>query len=122
MTMTKQMQVGWSTRHAYTEVNISRYAPYGSGVYLIYKLQSGTWKVDYVGQAVNLDRRLKDHLQPSESNRCVKELVNRTMSAFRFAKVPAAQLDGVEKYLYDRYRPRCNEVDPGGTAITVNLP
>jgi hypothetical protein len=35
---------------------------------------------------------------------------------------PQSDRDGIEKLLYDYYRPECDKVDPGGAPIEVNLP
>ncbi len=77
----------------------------------------------YVGQAANLENRLCDHLSDDEENECLRKNVKDYICGFEYAKIGRqTDRDGVEKYLYDHYRPECNEVDPGGKPIAVNLP
>jgi hypothetical protein len=70
----------------------------------------------------NVEERLLDHLRSSDPNTCIKSLVAGGRAGVLWARVPKAQLGGVEKYLDDHYKPRCNRADPGGTPIQVNLP
>lgn len=119
------MQVEWSLFHAtYTAAGVRASVPRTAGVYLLWvKLQNGRWRCFYAGQADNLERRLLDHLSASEANQCIKAHVSKYTCGFEYAEVPQqAHRDGVEKYLYDHYKPECNDRDPGGVAIQVNLP
>lgn len=118
------MRIEWSSFHDLNEQNIRRYVPTGAGVYLLWvKLKNGKWRCYYVGQAQNLEQRLLSHLSSAESNKCVKNNVSKYISGFEYAKVGRqSDRDGIEKFLYDHYSPECNEVDPGGTPIPVNLP
>jgi len=44
-------------------------------------------------------------------------------SGLEYARVgKRGNRDGIEKFLYDHYKPECNKNDPGGTPIEVNLP
>jgi len=66
---------------------------------------------------------LLDHLSSSEPNACIKNHVAQHTNAYCYATVARqSDRDGIEKYLYDHYKPECNAKDPGGTPIAVNLP
>jgi excinuclease UvrABC nuclease subunit len=119
------MKIIWSAFHEpYTELEIKKYVPAESGIYLLWvKLINGNWRCFYVGQADNLEDRLLQHLSSGEPNECIKKKVSGYICGFEYAEVSKqSDRDGVEKYLYDHYSPECNQVDPGGTAIEVNLP
>ena len=73
--------------------------------------------------ASDLEDRLLDHLSDSEENECIKTKVARFICGYEYAEVAKqSDRDGIEKFLYDHYPPECNQVDPGGTPIKVNLP
>jgi len=118
------MEIKWSAFHRLTEENVSKYVPTTAGVYLLWvKLKSEKWRCYYVGQSKDLDERLLAHLSPSEPNECIKDNVDNYASGFEYARVGKQKdRDGIEKFLYDHYSPECNEKDPGGTPIPVNLP
>lgn len=119
------MHITWSSFHdEYTEEKVRRYVPTNAGVYLLWvKLKNGKWKCFYVGQASDLEDRLLDHLSTAETNKCIKNNVSQYICGFEYAKVSRqSDRDGIEKFLYDYYKPKCNQVDPGGTPIEVNLP
>ena len=119
------MQITWSSFHSsYTESEVKRYVPAEAGVYLLWvKLKNGKWRCFYVGQASDLKDRLLDHLSDDEENECVKNNVTNYTCGFEYAKVSKqSDRDGIEKFLYDHYKPECNKVDPGGLPIEVNLP
>jgi len=88
------------------------------------KLQDGTLKVRYVGQANDLDRRLKEHLDlDNEQNECLKERLQKYNAAFSFAEVSRQNdRDGAERALYYHYEPVCNDPDaiPNGPDIEIN--
>ena len=120
------MKINWSAFHdKYDEENVRKYTPTKPGVYLLWvKLKEGNkWKCFYCGLADNLEDRLLDHLSDSEKNERIKEEVKKYVCGFEWAEV-AKQSDreGIEKFLYDHYKPECNKVDPGGTPTEINLP
>lgn len=87
--------------------------PQSPGVYLVYaKQDDGTWKVRYVGQSDNLERRLLEHLSSREPNACLRRVIRHSIPAVRWTAVEKRNLDGVESYLYRTYSPKCNEVAP----------
>ncbi|MDD4893901.1 MAG: hypothetical protein PHW54_01115 [Candidatus Omnitrophica bacterium] len=119
------MQITWSVFHeTYSESEVKKYAPKEAGVYLLWvKLKSGEWRCFYVGLAEDLEIRLLDHLSDNEENECVKEKVSEYVCGFQYAKVSKQDYrNGIEKYLYDHYSPECNQADPGGESMEVNLP
>jgi excinuclease UvrABC nuclease subunit len=122
----RDMKISWSSFHStYDERTVKRYVPTEAGIYLLWvKLKEGKkWRCFYVGQARNLEARLLQHLSSKEDNDCLRKKVSDRVCGFKYAKVGRqADRDGIEKYLYDHYKPQCNEVDPGGSPIEVNLP
>lgn len=119
------MQITWSSFYSsYTETGVKHSVPANAGVYLLWvKLESGKWRCFYVGRAADLEDRLLDHLSDDEENECIKDNVTNYTCGFEYAKASRqADRAGIEKFLYDHYKPECNEVDPGGTPIEVNLP
>lgn len=118
------MQVEWSTFHNLNEENIKKYVTTDSGIYLLWvKLKNNKWRCYYVGKAENLERRLLEHLSYNENNKCIKNNIQNHTSGYEYAKISKqSDRDGIEKFLYDYYKPECNEIDPGGYPIPVNLP
>jgi excinuclease UvrABC nuclease subunit len=119
------MNISWSTFHeAYSETSVKTYVPTSAGVYLLWvKLTNGKWRCFYAGQAKNLETRLLEHLGKDEENECIRKHVADHICGFEYASVALQKdRDGIEKFLYDHYEPECNQVDPGGEPIEVNLP
>lgn len=120
------MQLTWSGFYTpYSESNVNNYVPEKAGVYLLWvKLHNGKWTCFYVGQAENLKTRLLQHLSSSEKNDCIKTHVSTYTCGFEFALVGRqADRDGIEKFLYDYYKPECNNISPPDVeSIEVNLP
>ena len=85
--MTKRStQLDWKGYFGYTEDNVQKYAPTRAGVYKIgIKQKDGKLAVRYVGQANDLDRRLKEHLDlKNEENECLVERLRKYHAAFSF--------------------------------------
>lgn len=119
------MQITWSPFHSpYTKSEVKKYVPAKAGVYVLWvKLKNGKWRCFYVGQASDLRDRLLDHLSDDEENDCIKNNVTKFNCGFEYAKVSKqSDRDGIEKFLYDHFKHECNKIDPGGSAIEVNLP
>jgi excinuclease UvrABC nuclease subunit len=118
------MEITWSAFHDLNKENVERNVPEVAGVYLLWvKLKSEKWMCYYVGQAEDLQTRLLEHCSPAEQNDCIKNNVQNHISGYEYAKVAKqADRDGIEKFLYNHYKPECNKQDPGGTPIEVNLP
>lgn len=123
--MTK-MQITWSGFYSnYTESTVKNNVPEKAGIYLLWvKLTNGKWRCFYVGQADNLKTRLLQHLSDNEKNECIKTKVSKYTCGFEFALVgKQTDRDGIEKYLYDYYKPECNKISPPDVdPIEVNLP
>ncbi len=121
----RSIQLDWRGYFEYTEENVQKYAPTTAGVYKIgIKQQNGELAVRYIGQANDLDRRLKEHLDlDNEQNECLSERLRKYHAEFSFAEVSAqSDRDGTEKALYDFYEPTCNDPDaiPKGPDIEIN--
>jgi hypothetical protein len=73
----------------------------------LHQTGSQIWMCYYVGQADDLEMRLQEHLAGIEPDPCMQQKI--AASAFRFAEIEAKRdRNGVERFLYDRYRPECN--------------
>lgn len=119
------MELKWSGFHdSYSPEVVKKYVPTSAGIYLLWvKLKNDKWRCIYVGQATQLEERLLSHLSSSEPNESIKNNVSNYVIGFEYAEVSEQYArDGIEKFLYDAYKPECNSQDPGGTAISVNLP
>lgn len=119
------MEVKWSGFFSpYTEEKIKLYATESAGVYLLWvKLKNDKWRCFYVGQAKNIKQRLLDHLSDSEENECIKENVSKFVYGFEYAVISKQDdRNGAEKYLYNYYKPECNNVNSGGKPVEINLP
>jgi excinuclease UvrABC nuclease subunit len=119
------MEVKWSSFHnLYTSDIVKKYVPTSAGVYLLWvKLKNEKWRCIYAGQATNLEERLLNHLSSSETNLCIKNNISQYIVGFEYAEATEQyQRDGIEKFLYNTYGCECNQQDPGGTPIPINLP
>ncbi len=102
----------WSGRHLYNEENVARLVPVTGGVYrLIFQRTSDDkYIVFYVGKSENLERRLHEHLSPSELDECIKRYLRDYTCYFRFIKIDSeAERDRVEQSQIREYRPACND-------------
>jgi len=118
------MQLQWSSFHTpYNEAEVKRIVPISGGVYLLFvKYKSGKWECFYVGRAQDLEKRLLDHLSDDEPDECIKNNV-KYKCGFYWAEVSSdINREGIEKALFDYYSTECNDVDPGGIPIHVNVP
>lgn len=97
--------------------------PNKSGIYIIScKQTDNTYKVRYVGQTLDLQRRLKEHLRDDEKNLGIKQYLDKYYLKAVYAEVTSSNLNGVELYLYNKFNPKLNEQTPPGiTEIPVNL-
>lgn len=111
----------WQPYRPYSFANVQAYAPVQAGVYKVaIDLVNGQKRVVYVGQASDLDDRLKDHLSVWESNRTLTRLLARYQCSFAFAPlILQADRDAAERALYFRFRPACNVQIPTGPAYLV---
>lgn len=118
------MKLEWSSLRPLTTANNKTYVPTGSGVYLLWaQLKNDEWRCYYVGQADRLEKRLFEHIADTEANECIREHIVSHNNSYEYASVDKkTDRDGIEKYLYDHFKPTCNDVDPGGSPIEVNLP
>ena len=119
------MKVKWFNFYdSFTEETVKKYVPAAAGVYLLWvKLKNGKWKCIYVGKATNLKERLLSHLSRYEENSGIKNHVQNYIVGFEYTEVATQdERNGIEKFLYDTYQSECNQKDPGGVPIEVNLP
>jgi len=120
--LTSSLKLDWSLYRPLTSGNVQTFAPIEDGVYkLAHPNNAGNLTVFYVGQADNLDSRLKEHLSKTEPNTCIRNKIAKGDAVFAFAKVVGQRdRNGAERALYDIYQPACNLVEPPGPAIQVN--
>ena len=123
-TTKKSLSLSWSDWHIYNWDTVHKVAPLKSGVYVLaVKMASGGWEKFYIGQAENLDKRLKDHLSDSEPNKCIKENLKYTCM-FRYAVVESqSDRDKAERALYKGFKPECNDADriPAVADVEINF-
>lgn len=117
----RQVNLAWQPYRPFTWDNVHSFVPAKSGVYkLAVDLKDGKKRVFYVGQAADLDARLKEHLGQWESNVALQSMVEQYQCSFTFALVPLAQdRDAAERALYLHFRPSCNEQEPSGPDYIV---
>ncbi len=123
--MPTKLKLTWKGYYEYTSQNVDEYAPESPGVYKISFLQTdNTLRVRYVGQAVDLCKRLKEHLDlNNEENECLVERLKKYHAEFSFAVVVDQEnRNGSERALYKHYKPKCNNPDaiPSGPDIEIN--
>jgi len=125
MALIRALGLIWEGYYGYTDKNVDKYAPARSGVYKIGIVQKGgRLKVRYIGQANDLQARLKEHLDfDSEQNECLRSRLEKYTARFAFAEI-SGQKDrhGAERALYHHYRPVCNDEDsiPTGPDVVIN--
>ena len=122
---TRKLQLTWKGYYEYTTDNVQKYVPTKAGVYkILVKQQDDTLKVRYVGQADDLDRRLKEHLDlENEQNECLAERIRKYHTEFSFAEINTQDdRNDAEKALYYHYKSICNDPDaiPNGPDIEIN--
>ncbi len=117
-----KLKLDWSLRYEYTGSNVNVHAPTSGGVYrLIYK-SDDKYYVFYVGQAGDIDERLRQHLAVTEPDACIKRHIRDYTCYFRYAKIESiADRNGAERALYDKYEPTCNDVAPPGPPADINF-
>lgn len=117
----RTVTLAWQRYLPFSLANVQAYAPVQAGVYKIaVNLVNGQRRVVYVGQAADLDSRLKDHLSEWECNLDLYNLVRQYQCSFALALVPLqADRDAAERALYLNFRPQCNTQVPTGPAYFV---
>lgn len=100
--------------------------PTTSGLY-IFTIQTHAGNTPiYVGKAKNLYERMCQHVSNSEQNLDLKSYINNYPGIIRvyWAQAPYSNdLDRMELYLFRRYNPYCNRIEPSADRTLVcNLP
>ena len=121
----RKIRLDWHGYYKYNLNNVNKYVPEEAGVYKIAVLQNNDkLKVHYVGQSINLNDRLKKHLDfKNEENDCLIKHLQKYSSEFKFTRVSSQEnRDGAERALYFYYIPECNNPDaiPDGPDIDIN--
>lgn len=87
-----------------------------SGVYIIWHTGNPS-RVVYVGQG-----KVADRIAAHRNNREITTYKSKGDLRVTWASVPAAQRDGVERYLADKWSPLVGDAHPDCQAIAVNSP
>lgn len=118
------MKIQWIGYHRFNKENIKKYVPENAGVYKIsVKLKNGDLRPIYVGQAKFLFSRLSQYAVADTDNKCLIRNLKDYQCHFKVAEVAKqADRDAVEKALYNRYKPECNDGSkiPDVTPADVN--
>ncbi len=110
---TRNFAVTWSSMQPMSENSLSTVPPEG-GVYRLMHLSGDKNFVHYVGKALDLRARLRDHLPENELNPCNARKLRDFYCQFQYAVWPSASdRDDLEWWLYDYFKPTCNEREPG---------
>src|SRR5258708_1230168 len=121
---TSAMDISWSNFHAkFTMEEIKKYAPTDPGVYTLWIQQKDKrWKCFYCGKGPNLEASLLQHLSKDENNVCIRGTITNGPCGFAWAEIFNEKIQvGIQKFLYDHYKPQCNIADPGGYPTEVKL-
>ena len=117
-----RLKLNWSTRYEYTGSNVNVHAPTSGGVYRLMYKSGDEYQVFYVGQAGNIDERLRQHLAGTEPDACIKRHLRDYTCYFRYAEIASiADRNGAERALYDKYKPTCNTIVPPGPPADINF-
>jgi hypothetical protein len=111
----------WSKVRPLAELPIySDLVPNGPGNYVLYELlhESAIKLPLYVGRSDQLRYSLLDHLSGNDPNGGITCRTRYCGFSFRPAHIGTTQ--GIQQYLLDLYRPRCNVTDPRVNAIEVS--
>lgn len=116
-----QLRLSWGrcTNKAWcllNSVNLSLQAFDANGVYVIWH-DGDPSRVVYVGQGAPIRHRLRAH----RDDRRIQAYAPSGLYV-TWAPVSAAQRDGVEVYLANRYKPLVGDRHPDGPPIRVNSP
>jgi hypothetical protein len=88
-----------------------------NGVYIIWH-DGDPGRVVYVGQGAPVSDRLSTH----RNDKRILEYAKKGTLRVTWASVPAAQRDGVERYLADKWSPLVGDAHPDVAPIAVNSP
>lgn len=119
------MVLNWIGYIEYTESNVKKYITKSAGVYKIAVVKNnGELRVDYVGQSINLEERMLQHLSRNEENNELKNALEKFIYKINVAEVSTqASRDAVERSLYDHYEPQFNDPDaiPNVNPVAINF-
>jgi len=101
----------WSRDYKYNEENVRQWAPTSGGVYRLSCDEAGPeYRVFYVGQSDDLNRRLREHLNPSQPDECIKKHLRNYTCYFRSIEIASErERDSVEEEQIREHNPECND-------------
>jgi len=117
-----KISLKWSEFFGYENWDSGR-IPEQSGIYEYFiRLKSGDRRLVYVGEADDLRQRSQEHLSEDEQNECLKKKLKEIKWDFRYALLPhKADRQDAEQAMYDKYKPECNVVRPGGSGRNIPI-
>lgn len=114
------MQVNWikcnSSKNWCPFVNVNLDGITTQGVYIIWH-SGNPGKIVYIGQG-DIAARLKAHRNRTD----ITKYARSGDLYVTWASVPAAQRDGVERYLANKWNPLIGDAHPDAVPIAVNSP
>ena len=108
-----------------TTINKLSVIPEKPGVYILStELTNGEYGVIYVGQSKNLNKRISQHFDESETNlELRKHLKKNYTHKISYAECDNKYLDPIEKYLIEYFNPIFNlNTGNGDEILKVSLP
>ena len=117
------MKIQWSSLQDFTEANVKNYVLKKAGVYrLSVKREVGSWRIFYVGITEDLLARLLEHLSSNGKDPCIENHIKKHYVGFRFAYILSSEdRKNIEYTLYHKVKPECNDKEPEGRMVDVNL-
>jgi len=120
------MKLNWFEYIDFNEGNVKKYIPQKAGVYKISAvlINSDKLRVDYIGQAKDLEERSYQHLSNNEENFSLKEALNKYHYKISFAEVGYQDdRNTIERALYENYKPKFNDPKciPNVEPVNINF-
>ena len=117
--------VSWSKLHPYTKENVDSEVDDDEkgGIYRLSfeKNSEENPTIFYVGRGKPLKKRLLDHFLDDEENECIKkELKNKCYFRFAYVSGPKSRACA-ERFMYDKWEPKCNKNVPDSDPCEINL-
>lgn len=95
----------WSHCYLYTRAHVKMLSPNTQGIYRLLIKN----RIFYVGQCLNIQRRLLEHMGSGERNRLIRRYLQKYKCFFRFAELESTEdLLTAEREQIRKYKPPCN--------------
>jgi excinuclease UvrABC nuclease subunit len=118
-----KIHLKWSAFIGYEEWDNKKVPEKEKGVYEYFvRLKNDGRKMIYVGEADDLRERSEQHVGENETNKCLKEKLEKKAWDFRYALVPLkADRQDAELVLYNKHKPECNINEPSGSGRNLQI-